>query len=70
MAAKKADTYIKSSEPEDASAYAANYGAHVAGTSKEDMANYYSKWATDGGYEKVSRSGYGLGLGSWLTIVI
>jgi hypothetical protein len=35
------------------SAYSANYRAHTEGMTKEDVAEYYSKWADSGKYEEV-----------------
>jgi len=55
MAEDKAKEYAtKKDASVDASAYCANYGAHRAGMSKEEVAEYYSKWANDGQYESVS----------------
>ena len=53
MAEEKALEFINTSPHEDASAYSANYGAHKEGMTREDVAEYYSKWAESGGYEKV-----------------
>ena len=53
MAEEKALTFIESSPQEDATAYGANYGAHREGMTKEEVAEYYSKWAASGKYEEV-----------------
>lgn len=53
MAEEKAMQFIENSPQEDASAYSANYGAHKEGMTRQDVADYYSKWAESGGYEKV-----------------
>ncbi|XP_063431963.1 uncharacterized protein LOC134714551 isoform X3 [Mytilus trossulus] len=52
MADEKALSYIEASPQEDASAYGANYGAHREGMTKEEVAEYYSKWGYSGKYEE------------------
>ena len=53
MAEEKALDFIQSNPTQDASAYSANYRAHTEGMTKEDVAEYYSKWADSGKYEEV-----------------
>ena len=56
MADEKALSYIEASPQEDASAYGANYGAHREGMTKEEVAEYYSKWGYSGKYEEVNKT--------------
>ncbi|XP_069139662.1 methyltransferase-like protein 27 isoform X2 [Argopecten irradians] len=47
MAEEKARRFIQSSDMPDSQAYCANYGAHRPGMSMREVAEYYSKWASE-----------------------
>ena len=56
MALQSYIEFERNNHEDDVEAYKANYGVFKGGLSREEIAEYYNKWAETGQYDTVSQN--------------